>query len=184
MMQTFYFVLALINDFTGTNDVIRRSEANYVRKLRDFFFAVYSFPTAVEVTTFFWMLYSIDRELVFPKALDEHLPVWFNHMIHSNVTIFMVIEMMLTHHNYPSTKKMFKYLGTFIGSYITWTVIIKYKTNHWVYPILEELELPYRIAFFAFVAAVGFGMYFLGRGLNNYVWSDRLKSAEKERKTR
>lgn len=176
MMQTIYFILALLNDFFGTNNVISRSKAGGIRKLRDFFFTVYAFPTAIQVTAFFWMLYSIDRELVFPKAVDAHLPVWFNHMIHSLVTVFIVIELMLTHHHFPTTKKMFKYLGGFIGTYIAWVNYVKYHTGFWVYPILHVLELPARVAFFSFVSVVGFGMFFLGKGLSSIVWSNKLKS--------
>ncbi|XP_059177853.1 androgen-dependent TFPI-regulating protein-like, partial [Physella acuta] len=33
------------------------------------------------VVLLFWGLYSIDRELVYPKALDDIIPSWLNHLL-------------------------------------------------------------------------------------------------------
>lgn len=29
----------------------------------------------------FWMIYAVDRELVYPKVLDKFIPVWLNHVM-------------------------------------------------------------------------------------------------------
>lgn len=41
---------------------------------KDFIFAAFAFPVAFNVGVTFWSLFAIDRELVFPKALDAFFP--------------------------------------------------------------------------------------------------------------
>ena len=52
-------------------------------RAEDFFFASLSFPIGMFVGLAFWGLYAIDRELVFPLALDKIVPVWVNHALHT-----------------------------------------------------------------------------------------------------
>ena len=33
------------------------------------------------VVATFWVLYAVDRELVYPKALDAIIPTWLNHIM-------------------------------------------------------------------------------------------------------
>jgi FAR-17a/AIG1-like protein len=66
-------MIALLNDLIGTNDVLL-SKAPKIRKLKDYFFATFAFPVAFNVGITFWSLFAIDRELVFPKALDAYFP--------------------------------------------------------------------------------------------------------------
>jgi hypothetical protein len=48
----------------------------------------------------FWGLYMIDRELVFPSAMDVVLPSWTNHSTHTVIIVALVIEMRITRHRY------------------------------------------------------------------------------------
>jgi hypothetical protein len=52
----------------------------------------------------FWSIYAIDRELVFPKIYDVVVPWWFNHCVHTNVAIVVLIETLLTPRRYPTSK--------------------------------------------------------------------------------
>ncbi|XP_013919042.1 PREDICTED: uncharacterized protein LOC106546651 [Thamnophis sirtalis] len=47
--------------------------------VRDFIFSAYVFPVGLFVAVAFWGLYAIDRELVYPKELDDINPNWLNH---------------------------------------------------------------------------------------------------------
>jgi hypothetical protein len=63
----------VINDFIGTNDVAPK-KMPLIRKIKDYVLATLAFPVAMNVGTTFWGLWAIDRELVFPKALDAFFP--------------------------------------------------------------------------------------------------------------
>jgi hypothetical protein len=73
IIQAVYFIIALLNDFVGTNEVLL-SKAPKIRKLKDYFFAAFAFPVAFNVGVTFWGLYAVNRELVFPKAIDAFFP--------------------------------------------------------------------------------------------------------------
>lgn len=45
-----------------------------------------------------------------------------------------------------------------------------------MYPVLDVLELPQRIVFFAVSLAFGVSLYFVGELLNNKIWADELRA--------
>lgn len=73
IIQAFYFTISLLNDFVGTNE-IDPVRTPLIRKLKDRLLATLAFPCAILVSITFWALYAVDRELVFPKVLDEIFP--------------------------------------------------------------------------------------------------------------
>jgi len=52
------------------------------------------------VSSMFWGLYMIDRELVFPRAMDVIMPSWTNHSTHTIIIVALVVEMRITRHRY------------------------------------------------------------------------------------
>lgn len=151
--------------------------------MRDFIFGSFAFPLSINVGGLFWLLYSIDRELVFPKAVDSFFPWWLNHFVHSNIIGFVFVEMILLHHKYPRRKNGIGGLTVFMLAYLVWVHIIKYKTNIWVYPVLEVLNWLQRIGFFIFTMAVPITFYFVGEYINNLVWN-KNRTGEGQRKTK
>jgi hypothetical protein len=73
IIQAVYFFIALLNDLFGSNDVLLSSVPK-IRKLKDYFFSAFAFPVAFNVGISFWGIYAVDRELVFPKAIDAFFP--------------------------------------------------------------------------------------------------------------
>lgn len=73
ILQAVYFTICLLNDFIGTNEVAPK-RMPLIRKLKDYMLAAFAFPVALNVGVTFWTLMAIDRELVFPKALDAVFP--------------------------------------------------------------------------------------------------------------
>lgn len=129
-----------------------------------------AFPLAYDVGGLFWLLYAIDRELVFPKGLDAFFPWWLNHFIHTNILAFITLEMILLHHKYPCRKSAYAGMGTLMLGYLVWIHVIWVKANVWVYPVLAVLNWPQRIGFYAFTLSVPAGFFFLGEFLNGLVW--------------
>lgn len=128
------------------------------------------------VGTTFWGIYGVDRELVFPKVLDNYFPTWLNHVMHTNIMIFILIEMFTSYRKYPSRSTGMSILLVFMASYLVWIHVIHAYTGMWVYPILEVLNLPFRVVFF--VAMLGFivFLYLIGEKLNTTVWAETIKN--------
>ena len=72
------------------------------------------------VTSTFWGLWHINRELIFPKALDSFFPNWLNHNIHTTPGIGVLVEMFFTRHEHPSQRKGFLTVAAFTGVYLLW----------------------------------------------------------------
>lgn len=160
-------------------------ERPVVRKIRDYIFGSFAFPLAFDVGGMFWLLYGIDRELVLPKATDAFLPSWFNHVLHTNIMAFIVIEMILSYHKYPCRKSGLSGLAVFMLGYLTWVHVIWYKANAWVYPVLAILNWPQRIAFYLFTCSVPIIFYYFGEFLNNQIWSkSRIGEAPRKSKSK
>ncbi|XP_048345408.1 androgen-induced gene 1 protein isoform X4 [Sphaerodactylus townsendi] len=122
------------------------------------------------VVTMFWSIYIYDRELVYPKLLDNFIPPWLNHGMHTTVLPFILIEMRTTHHEYPSRTSGLIAVCTFSVAYILWVCWIYHVTGVWVYPLLEYLGSGTKIIFFAIVTAIITIFYLLGEILNNCIW--------------
>lgn len=132
----------------------------------------------------FWIIYFIDRELIFPRALDPYFPTWLNHVMHTNIMIFVLIEMFTSFRKYPSRKFGITVLSLFMLVYLVWINIIHVKTGMWVYPVLDVLNLPLRVVFFLSLFLLSVGLYVVGEKLNGVIWRRRLALAtvEKQKK--
>lgn len=173
-----YHIIALANDFIGTNE-INPETTPIITRIRDYIFAAFALPLGMNVTFLFWALYSIDRELVFPRVMDPIYPSWLNHILHTNVGFFIAIELFISYHHYPSRKTELKGLGAFVIIYISWVFIVRYYSNAWVYPILNVLEFHERIGFFGLVGVAILCFYFVGEYVNKKVWSGRIEKSQK-----
>lgn len=118
----------------------------------------------------------MDRELIFPKVLDSFFPDWLNHVMHTNILIFIVIEMCVSFREYPTRRNGYLGLSVFMALYLKWIHIIYYMSGVWVYPVLEVLALPLRICFFAGVFAFSLFLYRIGEFFNELIWVKELKS--------
>lgn len=130
----------------------------------------------------FWGLYAIDRELIFPKLIDQFFPTWLNHLMHTNIMVFSLLELLTSYRQYPSRKVGLPILIVFMLSYLVWIHYIHSYTNKWVYPILNVLNLPSRIVFFAMNFVVVVALYILGEKINNIWWEKKVKTSTKPRK--
>ncbi|KAF5270682.1 hypothetical protein FQA39_LY01420 [Lamprigera yunnana] len=169
LLQATFFTICLLNNFIGSTEVHPKSKP-FIRKLRDTILASLAFPLAFFVGITFWAIYAIDRELVFPKALDAFFPAWLNHIMHTNIMIFIVLQMYLSYHEYPSRKQCVTILVSFMICYLIWVHIIHAYSGIWVYPILEVLNLPMRVVFFVSLLGLGVAIYILGEKLNKAIW--------------
>lgn len=104
---------------------------------------------------------------------------WLNHIMHTNIMIFIVLELFTSFRLYPRRLTGLGGLSIFMASYLVWLHVIKYKANLWVYPILEVLNLPQRIIFFALSLIFSIGLYIFGEFINDQIWVKEIKQATK-----
>ena len=55
----------------------------------------------------FWLIYFVDRNLIYPVILDSIVPHWQNHVMHTLPLASLLLESFLTKHKYPSFIKGF-----------------------------------------------------------------------------
>lgn len=180
IIQASYFTLCLLNDIFGTNEISPRKSSS-LRQLKDYVFGAFAWPLALNVGVSFWTLMAIDRELVLPKALDPYFPTWLNHVMHTNIVIFIVLELFTTFRQYPSRKSAVTGLSIFMLGYLVWIHVIKHYAGIWVYPVLEVLAFGQRIVFFIVILLFCLGLYFVGEFLNNKIWASELRQIKGKR---
>lgn len=61
--------------------------------VKNFLFCVFIFPNAVFVTSLFWFVYHVDRELTFPEEYDKYVASWQNHMVHTFILVPAIAEL-------------------------------------------------------------------------------------------
>lgn len=159
----------------GSNEVMIKARP-LIRRIKDYIFSSLAFPLAFDVGVMFWSLFTIERELVAPKTWDAIFPVWLNHAIHSNIMIFIAIEMIVLHRHYPKVKSSLIGLFIVMLAYICWIEIVHEVTGYWVYNILATFNWAERIGFHLFNISVPVAFYFLGRCVNNRIWNEKRVS--------
>lgn len=104
--------------------------------------------------------------------------------MHTNIVVFICVEMCTSFRQYPSRKKGLTGLVIFMAAYLVWIHIIRYASGVWVYPVLEVLDLPQRIVFFIVNLAFGLSFYYLGEFLNKHLWANELRSLKSGKKSK
>ncbi|KAJ2945643.1 hypothetical protein O0L34_g470 [Tuta absoluta] len=176
MLQTIYFTVASLNDIVGTNEP-SPPEKPLIRRIKDALFSCLAFPLSMFVGLTFWGLYSVDRELILPKSMDPFFPVWLNHVMHTNIMVFILIDLISSFRMYPSKRQGLATLSIFMVMYLVWVHYIYFETGAWVYPVLKVMNWPLRVVFYIFCLGLVSSLYSLGEQLNNKVWSKELEKS-------
>ncbi|XP_063407800.1 androgen-induced gene 1 protein-like isoform X4 [Mytilus trossulus] len=157
-----------------------------MQKFRDYFLATLVFPVGVFVVMTFWGIYAVDRELVYPRALDKIIPPWLNHIMHTTIVPFLLIEKYIVYHQYPPRKSGLITLLGFALLYLVWILWIAYYANIWVYPILKVLQPHQRAVFIIVLLFLFISLYILGEAINKFFWgkersvqSRKMKNTQK-----
>uniref|UniRef100_A0A671RWD1 Androgen dependent TFPI regulating protein 1 n=1 Tax=Sinocyclocheilus anshuiensis TaxID=1608454 RepID=A0A671RWD1_9TELE len=88
----------------------------------------------------FWTLYTYDREPKLLKLLDEIIPIWLNHAMHTVIMPLLLLQMFLQNHRYPSRTKGIFSLALFAALYLSWVLWVHHASGIWVYPIMARLS--------------------------------------------
>ncbi|XP_046961507.1 androgen-induced gene 1 protein-like [Vanessa cardui] len=174
ILQTVYHFIALLNDIFGSSAKSPKKPP-IIRQIKDTLFSL-AFATAIYVSIAFWSIYAIDKELIFPEHIEKLYHPSFNHVLHTTVSVFIIIELLTSYRNYPSRKIGFSVMLTFFISYIVWFFTIYAKTGAWVYPVFELFNWPLRVVFIVLSVSTAALLYMFGEKLNNFVCSHKKES--------
>ncbi|CAH2066015.1 unnamed protein product, partial [Iphiclides podalirius] len=164
IIQTVYHTIAFLNDVFGSTAASPRSRP-LIRSIRDTLFSL-AFPIALYVSTAFWAIYAVDKDLIFPDHIEKLYPTWVNHVMHTTVSVFMFVELLLASRNYPSRKIGVSIITAFNLAYMSWFLTIYFNTGAWVYPVFEPLNWPMRVVFLILSHSTVVGFYLIGEKLN------------------
>jgi len=98
--------------------------------------------------------------------------------MHTNIMVFIILEMCTSFRRYPSRSKGLTGLGIFMAAYLGWVHIIKHYSGIWVYPVLDVLQFPQRIVFFVAMLSFSVGLYLTGEFINNKIWTKEMRQGK------
>uniref|UniRef100_A0ABI7XFS8 Androgen dependent TFPI regulating protein n=1 Tax=Felis catus TaxID=9685 RepID=A0ABI7XFS8_FELCA len=172
LLQTIFYGVACVED------VLKRikgeRDLKFVTAFGDLLFTTLAFPISTFVFLSFWILFLYDRELVYPKALDDIFPEWLNHAMHTSILPFSLVEVILRPHSYPLKKKGLTLLAVASLAYISRVLWIYSETGTWVYPLFARLSPVGLTAFFSLSYIFIASIYLLGEKLNHWKWDTRM----------
>ncbi|KAG8226719.1 hypothetical protein J437_LFUL004369 [Ladona fulva] len=53
----------------------------------------------------FWPMFLWNRQIIYPVCLDLVVPIWLNHLIHTNIMVLIVLETLLCPRDYSERKE-------------------------------------------------------------------------------
>lgn len=141
-----------------------------LQRLADLAFTIIAFPLATLVAAIFWGLYAVDRKLIYPEVYDELIPTYMNHFWHTTVLLWVMCEVYLVHHRFPSVAWAAASVFVYGSAYNMWIVYIYVTTGWWVYPFMKHLP-PYGMALFLSSSMFfGLGLHVLGKWVARLRW--------------
>ena len=175
LLQILYFSVCLCNEVFGSEVQPKDKESpSALQKIRDFLFSTLAFPVGIFVTISFWLIYGVDRNLIWPMFFDKFYPLFVNHMLHTTCTISQLIEMVTVYHAYPSTTKGVMTTIGFYLTYVAWILFLAFNNNVWIYPVLQILSPVGRTFFIAAFGVLGGTLFLFGRFINQRVWHTKV----------
>lgn len=174
IIQIIYFILCTLN---ALQLYLSKKEKDTIRKLDVICNTLYTslaFPLGSLVVVSFWLIYAIDRELIYPSRLDSLIPIWLNHVMHTLPLVACLIEMALVNHNYPRFVKGVL-LSVMIGiAYLVWIFYIAFTTGFWVYEMLNVMDsLSKGLFIFSQLSFIAIA-YKTGELLNRSLWKNKI----------
>lgn len=171
--QALLFLLCLLHDVTRVlppSNPVRR----VARSVRDLVLVAVAGPMAVTVSFLFWSMFWLDRKLVMPAELDELVPPWLNHAMHSFVLVLVVVQLLAESHRAPPLGAAMAVSTTFCLAY-TYTLFNEYATTgRWIYPVLELLNWPGRVLMVLFTLVLMLGQVVLMRAALRARWGNPI----------
>ena len=176
LLHRFYYSLACLAFLT---------KSNTLRTASRLLFGALIIPGSILVTLMFWILYSIDREMIFPKFYDDIYPWWMNHSLHTYCSIIVLADCLIVSN--PVTQHLkWERLGlvTFAISYIGWLFWVKYKGDVWPYKFMYLLSNQQMVGFIIINVMIFLCLHWLGVQVRRLKWGSIHSRLESEKNKR
>ncbi|XP_070605211.1 androgen-dependent TFPI-regulating protein [Erythrolamprus reginae] len=180
VLQVIFYAVSLL---TSAVMLMKKERiATTLISLKGLIFSSLVFPLSSFVFVTFWSIYFYDRELIYPKYLDPIIPEWINHGMHTLILPLTLVEILVTHHQYPSVCKSLIIFGMVALAYQLWILYLFAKTGKWLYPLFKFLSPLGIIVFLGIVVVSVFFYYILGRFLNCLIWGNEVPALDVDKK--
>ena len=160
-IHTMIFGLILITDFIDNSFVIEISHL---------FFNGLALPFGLFVSTSYWSLYAIDRELIAPKEIERFEPQWKLFIIHTLPLISVLLDINLSDHTSGQNCLELLLMFTVSLMYLATIFFLGFYRNDWSYPFLSKMNLQSRIFFAIASLIIGPIYYYLGQFMCKLAW--------------
>ena len=168
VIQTIVFAISLVVDFMAASCI-----RNRLIVVRDILFNSLAISFGGVVTTSFWGLYIVNRNLVMSKGALALYPMWKNHLLHTLPTVAVIVDNLLIDHKRREKKGGALVYLLFVLSYLGYVYYIGYYRNDWIYPILARMNELQRFGFLLINVLSGLFYYYLGGLMYDLVWPKR-----------
>ncbi|XP_068621915.1 androgen-dependent TFPI-regulating protein-like isoform X1 [Battus philenor] len=171
--QTIFLMLSLAHDVLEWMDKHESHFASRLRYWRDVIFSGLVVPFTLFVSLMFWCVYAVDRELVFPEVYDAVVPWWFNHCVHTNISIVILIETLLQARRRPRDfKKEIIFVTAVDLAYAVVYYAIYFFTHRWLYKVFGVMTWWQVCLYQLLIWGSSYTFYFLQFPINRLFHGD------------
>ncbi|CAH2001165.1 unnamed protein product [Acanthoscelides obtectus] len=137
-------------------------------RARAVIFDTFTLPCTMLTVSVFWVIWHIDKELIFPSELSRVFPDWLNHMLHTFIVVPVVVEILAPKkYSFVDYKVAARTLFLFAVVYQILYVFIYIQHGVWLYPIHGRVGWPLRIIFFIGKISILMSFQFMGISLQH-----------------
>ena len=87
-IQFLVFTLAVLQVITGAISMTTASKK--LKELKETLYATIGVPICLFVVSSFWILYSVDRQFIYPAHMDGIVPFWTTHFFHTTIVSLLL----------------------------------------------------------------------------------------------
>lgn len=164
VIQTVTITLSLFCDFFESNN------RNILIRIRDSLFNDLALPLAVFISTGFWTLYAMDKDLVLREGMESLTPMPKNHLLHTLPIVFTLFDSVLVDHRRREERLGFILLLATMISFTSYAIFLGYFLDDWVYPYLRHMDHCLRIGFIFIHIALPTLYYYLSGLIYDILW--------------
>ncbi|XP_069692278.1 androgen-induced gene 1 protein-like isoform X2 [Periplaneta americana] len=172
-----YFFLAFGYDVIEPVDYVFVKQLKRVlRVFKAVFFSSVVIPTSILVSVNYWVLDSLlDPALLEDThVLQDYVPRWIDHNLHTSVLLFSLAELLLCYRPYPRWASLGQVRSTVVVlAYTSWVILAVLIGSAWPYTFLKYMTMTEKLGYLMANCALAAWSYSLGEYINTIIWGKR-----------
>ncbi|CAB02824.2 FAR-17a/AIG1-like protein [Caenorhabditis elegans] len=133
--------LAFVLNVVYSTLVVIGYKSKTIKEVVDFMHFTAMFPVAVILCGMFWGFYVYDSDLVMPAWVAEIVPSWLNHINHTYLIVFILLDSYYHKRDAPSNSTSWMISVVYVTFYFIIVLGVKYYNRMWVYPVLQSFSI-------------------------------------------